>query len=53
LEGFDGSLFAYPKKAGHAQIDRVDQGEVFVLFGILNSIDADIQKRTRTGASTK
>src|SRR5580700_7665711 len=41
LEGFDGSLFAYPKKAGHAQIDRVDQGEVFVLFGILNSIDAD------------
>jgi len=41
LEGFDGSLFAYPKKAGNAQIDLVDQGEVFVPFGILNFIDAD------------
>ena len=41
MEGFDGSLFACPKKAGHAQIDLVDQGEVFVPFGILNFIDAD------------
>ena len=41
LEGFDGSFFAYPEKAGHAQIDLVDQGEVFVPFGILNFIDAD------------
>ncbi len=24
LEGFDGSLFAYPEKAGNAQIDLVD-----------------------------
>src|ERR1700730_18981739 len=39
LEGFDGSLFAYPKKAGNAQINLVDQGEVFVSFGILNFID--------------
>ena len=41
LEGFDGSLFAYPKKAGNAQINLVDQGEVFVSFGVLNFIDAD------------
>jgi len=27
LEGFDGSLFAYPEKAGDAQIDLIDQGE--------------------------
>ena len=41
LEGFDGSLFAYPEKAGNAQINLVDQDEVFVPFGILNLIDAD------------
>jgi hypothetical protein len=41
LEGFDASLFAYPEKAGNAQIKLVDQGEVFVPFGILNLIDAD------------
>jgi len=40
LEGFDGSLFAYPKKAGNFQINLVDQGEVFVPFGVLNFIDA-------------
>ena len=27
LEGFDGSLFAYPKKAGNSQINLVDQGK--------------------------
>ena len=41
MEGFDGSLFAYPEKAGNAQINLVDQGEVFVPFGILHLIDAD------------
>ena len=41
LEGFDGSLFAYPTKAGNAQINLVDQGELFVPFGVLNFIDAD------------
>ena len=41
LEGFDGSLFAYPEKAGNAQINVVDQGEVLMPFGILNLIDAD------------
>src|ERR1017187_3129551 len=41
LEGFDGSLFAYPEKAGNAQIDLVDQGEVFVTFGVLDFVDSD------------
>jgi len=41
LEGFDGSLFAYPEKAGNAQIDLVDQGEVFVPFGVLDFVDSD------------
>jgi len=41
LEGFDGSLFAYPKKAGNAQINLVDQGELFVPFGVLDFIDAN------------
>jgi len=41
LEGFDGSFFAYPEKAGDAQIDLVDQGEVFVPFGLLDFIDSD------------
>jgi hypothetical protein len=41
LEGFDGSLFANPEKTGNAEIDLVDQGEVFVPFGILDFIDAD------------
>jgi len=41
LEGFDGSLFVYPKKAGNAQTNLVDQGEVFVPFGALTFIDAD------------
>ena len=41
LEGFDGSLFAYPEKAGNAQIDLVDQGEVFVTFGVLDFVDSN------------
>ena len=41
LEGFDGSLFAYPEKAGDAQIDLIDQGEVFVTFGVLDFVDSD------------
>src|SRR3984893_18347517 len=41
LEGFDGSLFAYPEKAGNAQIDLVDQSEVFVTFGVLDFVDSD------------
>jgi hypothetical protein len=30
-----------PEKAGHAQIDLVDQGEIFVTFGVLDFVDAD------------
>src|SRR5258708_6824228 len=41
LEGFDGSLLAYPEKAGNAQIDLVDEGEVFVTFGVLDFVDSD------------
>jgi hypothetical protein len=41
LSGFDGSLFAYPEKADNAQIDLVDQGEVFVTFGVLDLVDSD------------
>src|SRR5712691_9943321 len=41
LEGFDGSLFAHPEKAGKAQIDLVDQGKVFVTFGVLDFVDSD------------
>jgi hypothetical protein len=37
LEGFDGSLFAYPEKAGDADIDLVDQREVLVALGVLIS----------------
>jgi len=40
LEGFDGSLFAYPEKAGNAQIDLVDQGE-YLSFGVLDFINSD------------
>jgi hypothetical protein len=41
LSGFDGSLSAYPEKADNAQIDLVDQGEVFVTFGVLDFVDSD------------
>ena len=41
MEGFDGSLFAYPEKAGKAQIDLIDQRRVFVSLGVLDFIDAD------------
>jgi len=41
LEGFDGSFFAYPEKAGHAQIDLVDEGEIFVTSGVLDFVDSN------------
>ena len=41
LERFDGSLLAYPEKAGNTQIDLVDQGEVLVPFGVLDFVDSD------------
>ena len=41
LEGFDGSFLADPEQAGDAQVDLVDQGQVFVAFGVLDFIDSD------------
>src|SRR3982751_3587588 len=41
LEGFDGSFFAYPEKAGHAQVDLVDGGEIFVTSGVLDFVDSN------------
>jgi hypothetical protein len=41
LEGFDGSFLAHPEQTGDANIDLIDQGQVFVAFGVLNFIDAD------------
>ena len=34
-------LFADPEKAGDAEIDLVDQGQVFVAFGVLDFVDSD------------
>src|ERR1039458_8381861 len=41
LEGFSRALLANPEEASKAGIDLVDQGEVFMSFGILDFIDAD------------
>jgi len=38
LEGFDGAFLADPKQAGEPLVDLVDQGQVFVAFGVLNFI---------------
>ena len=32
---------AHPKQARDAEIDLINQGQVFVAFGVLNFIDAD------------
>jgi hypothetical protein len=47
LEGFDGSFFAYPEQAGHAQIDLVDKGEIFVTSGVLDFVDSDGVNRAK------
>ena len=41
LEGLNGSFFAYPEQTGDAEIDLIDQRQVFVAFGVLDFIDAD------------
>src|SRR5215468_5673813 len=41
LKGFDGAFLAYPEQAGHADIDLIDQRQVFVAFGVLDFIHAD------------
>src|SRR6516225_9281100 len=41
LEGFQGAFFADPEQAGDPLIDLVDQGQVFMAFGILDFIHPD------------
>jgi hypothetical protein len=41
LEGLDGPLLTHPEQAGNAEIDLIDQRQVFVAFGILDFIDAE------------
>jgi hypothetical protein len=41
LKGFDRSLFADPKQTGDAEIDLINQCQIFVPFGVLDFIDAD------------
>src|SRR3954469_14280424 len=41
LKRLDGSLFADPEQTRDAEIDLIDQGQVFVAFGILDFIHAD------------
>jgi len=41
VEGFDGPLLAHPEQAGDADVDLIDQGQVLVVFGVLDFIDAD------------
>jgi hypothetical protein len=45
LKGCEGAFLAHPEQAGHADLDLVHQGQVFVAFGVLDFIDAD--ERTR------
>jgi hypothetical protein len=41
LKGLDGSLFAYPEKAGDADIDLVDQRQVLVALGVVDFVHYD------------
>jgi hypothetical protein len=41
LKGLDRSFFAHPEQTGDAEIDLVDQRQVFMAFGVLDFIDAD------------
>src|ERR1700691_3072588 len=41
LKGLDGSLFPDPQQTGDAEIDLINQGQVFVPFGVLDFIDPD------------
>src|SRR5271167_4743323 len=38
LEGFEGAFLADPEQAGEPLVDLVDQGQVFVAFGVLDLI---------------
>ncbi len=41
LEGFEGAFLSDPEQAGEALVDLVDQGQVFVAFGVLDFIHPD------------
>jgi hypothetical protein len=41
LKGFDGSFLAYPEQAGDAEVDLINQRQVFVALGVLDFNDAD------------
>ena len=41
MKGLDGSFFAYPEQTGDAQIDLINQCQVFVALGVLDFIDAN------------
>ena len=41
MERLDGSFLANPEQAGDAEVDLVDQGEIFVALGVLDFIDAN------------
>ena len=41
LEGLDCPLFAYPQQPREANIDLIDQRQIFVPLGVLDLIDAD------------
>ena len=41
LKALHGAILADPQQPGAALLDLVDQGQVFVAFGILDFVDAD------------
>ena len=41
LEGLDGPFLAHPEQTGDADIDLVDQRQIFVAFGVLDFVNAD------------
>src|SRR5207247_2617221 len=41
LEGFDGSFLSHPEQSGDAEVDLIDERQVFVALGVLDFIDTD------------
>jgi hypothetical protein len=41
LKGFDGSLFSHPEQARDAEIDLINERQIFVSSGVLDFIDSD------------
>ena len=48
LEGFDGSFATDPEQAREILVDLVNQGQVFVAFGVLHFIDSDGANRSHS-----